>query len=250
MGLLIGLLAVWVLLAVLNWFGGLGLTIFSLLSGNSVQVLSGQLWRLVTAAFVHQIEGPGSVSHILFTLLMLYFFVPALEERWGARRLFTFLAGSAAFAYGVETLMFLVFRAFDLGIRPIWFGGMVMADAAVVAWALSNKNAVINLFFVLPMKPMHLVGLMAVFHVMRILAFDVGIEGTFAPFAAMGAGYLFGGDQSPVRRAYLKWKLRRLQAEVDSLSNKGRKKKKKGGGGPNLQLIQGGRDEDNGSMLN
>ena len=61
---------------------------------GSDAILHGQVWRLVTTWIVHQPSGPGSVGHIITTLLGLYFLAPSLEERWGARRFVFFVVGS------------------------------------------------------------------------------------------------------------------------------------------------------------
>jgi membrane associated rhomboid family serine protease len=236
---------IWLSFAIaLNWGGG-GAAIFKLLRGDSSAVLHGQIWRLLTAAFVHTPTGPGAVSHILFVLLMLYFFIPSLEEQWGTKRLFTFLAGSAVFAYGVESLMFLVLPTVA---AANWWGAMILADAAVVAWAVANRGQVIRLFFVLPIKPMMMVAFMVGLHVLQLITRQMNPEGMFAPFAAMGAGYLFGGDSAPVRRAYLKWKLSRLQREVDNMQKKSSKKAKRAKAS-HLRVIDGGRPDDDDPVL-
>lgn len=239
MGLMAALFFLWLTFALaLNWGGG-GAAIFQALQGDSAAVLSGQIWRLLTAALLHTPSGPGAVTHILFTLMMIYFFVPALEEEWGTKRLFLFLAGSTAFAYGVESLMFWILPSVA---AAKWYGAMIFADAAVVAWAISNRDRVINLFFVLPLKPMVLVGFMVALHILQLITRQMNPEGMFAPFAAMGAGFLFGGDSSPLRRAYLKFKLGRLQREVSDLQKKGRNKRAKKAS--HLRVIDGGDSSD------
>jgi len=243
-GLLLGLLAIWIAFAVaLNW-GNVGAEAFALLAGDSSLVFRGQIWRLVTAALIHD---PNVVGHIIFSLLVLYFFATPLEERWGTRRLFVFLALAAGFSFLVESLIWLVAPG---AAASHWLGGMVLGDACLVAWALGARGETIRLYFVIPMKPMVLVWLMVGYNVLRIIALERPPEGQFAPFAAMLAGFLFGADQSPVRRLYLKWKLRRLQSEVDGLTRKNQSKGKgKRNGGPNLQVIRGGREDDDDRLL-
>ncbi len=46
-------------------------------------VLHGQIWRLWTATYLH-----ANAAHILFNMLGLYFFGPALERVWGPRQYF------------------------------------------------------------------------------------------------------------------------------------------------------------------
>lgn len=234
--LMAALLLIWVTLAIsLNWAGGAGAAIVSFLVGDSEAVLNGQIWRLLTASLLHQMTGGGAVFHLLFALLLLYFFLPPLEERWGTRRLFVFLAISAVFAFAVETLAYLIAPTIA---APQWMGSTVFADAAIVAWAVGARDSVVRLYFIIPMKPMVMVGIMFFFNLLQLIARDNAPEGVFAPFAAMGAGFLFGGDRSPVRRLFLKWKLRRLKAEVASLTKKKRT-------APHLRVIPGGsRDDD------
>jgi len=56
-------------------------------------------WRLVTYQFLH-----GSVTHILFNMLGLYFFGPPMEREWGANRFLYFyllcgVVGGLAFVF-------------------------------------------------------------------------------------------------------------------------------------------------------
>jgi membrane associated rhomboid family serine protease len=239
--LLVGILLVWIAFAVaLNW-ADVDPQIFAWLAGDSDAVMRGQIWRLVTAAALHDPSGAGAVSHVLWSLLVLYFFAPTLHERWGTRRLFAFLAGSAAFAFAVETLAYLVVPTVA---NQIWFGSMVLGDACVVAWALTARDQKAMYWFVIPMKPLVMVGIVAAVHVFSLIARAQNIEGTFAPFAAMGAGYLFG-ETSPLRRVYLQWKLRRLQGEVAGMTRNRAGKR----AASHLRVIPGGADDDDKRML-
>ncbi len=237
--LMVGLFAIWLSYAIaLNW-GDASFELFAILAGSSDGVLGGEIWRLVTAAFLHQPSGDGAVFHILITLLLLYFFLPHLQERWDNRRLFLFLLGSAAFAFAVETLMHFIVPTVG---QPVWYGGMVMADAVTVAWAVTaGRGQIVRFYFVIPMKPLAMVGIMVVWHVLQLIARETPPrEGVFAPFAAMAAGWLFT-EASPLRRLYLKLKLARLQSEVDALANQ---KKKKRAAASHLRVIRGGNGSD------
>ncbi|RLB63153.1 MAG: rhomboid family intramembrane serine protease [Deltaproteobacteria bacterium] len=243
--LMVALGCIWVMFAVsVNWAGA-GQDIFVLLAGDSQAVLSGQLWRLITASLLHT---PNSPWHPLVVIMLLFFFAPTLEERWGPKRLFIFFAASSAFAYAIESVGYALLP--EVANRQ-WYGGMVIADAATVAWAFSARNQIVRLFFVLPMRPLVMVGLLAVFHILLVIARSPYPEGMFAPFGAMAAGYLFC-DSSPLRRYYLKLKLARLQSEVQSLRKNPKKRRRSGG--PDLRVIPGGADDDDEppdkSMLN
>ena len=78
--------AVWV-----HWIPG-GVEAFSLLVFSPSLFLHGQVWRLFTAGLLSPPSGPGAVSHLLFTLIGLYFLSPDLERRWGGLRFGVFLA--------------------------------------------------------------------------------------------------------------------------------------------------------------
>ncbi len=240
---LLALLFIWISFALaLNW-GGASPEIFRVVAGDSNAVLHGEVWRLVTASLLHTPAGPGAVMHILFSLLVLYFFMPTLHERWGTKRMFIFLGVASVFAYGVATLAYLVFPG---AADATWFGGMVLGDACVVAWAVVSRDQKANFWFIIPMKPMVMIYIMIAWHVLSILAKSVGPEGMVAPFAAMGAGFLFG-ETSPLRRYWLKLKLKRLQNEVDGLTRKGKSKKKRPS---HLRVIPGGaKDDDDDRVL-
>jgi membrane associated rhomboid family serine protease len=234
--LMIAIACLWVMFAVaINWADG-GQEVFALLAGDSRALFRGHVWRLVTAALLHH---PGSPFHPLIVCMLLYFFGAPLEERWGTKRLFMFFAGSSAFAYAIESLCHVLLPNVA---APQWYGGMVMADAATVAWALGARGEIVRLFFVLPVRPMMMVGFLAVWHVVLLIARQPSPEGMIAPFGAMAAGYLFS-DGSPLRRFYLQLKLRRLQAEVASMQRKPGQRKRRPGS-PDLRVISGGAERD------
>lgn len=75
---------------------GLGSLTDSLLL-NTDAALHGQVWRLLTYAFLHD---PGSLWHILFNMLFLWWFGADLEEMRGPREFLAFYL-TAAFAGGL-----------------------------------------------------------------------------------------------------------------------------------------------------
>ena len=83
-GVMIALLAVWLLFAIaINW-GGASLELFALFCGNTERILDGEVWRFFTAPFMH--AATGTIGHILFALLGLFFLGPTLERTWGTGR--------------------------------------------------------------------------------------------------------------------------------------------------------------------
>jgi membrane associated rhomboid family serine protease len=103
------------------------------------QVLHGQVWRLLTYAFLH-----SSFNHIFWNMLFLYFFGRDVEEIYGSREFLAFylmaaLAGGVGFMIGDR-----------LGVTGICLGASGAVMACLALSALHNPRQVILLFFVLP----------------------------------------------------------------------------------------------------
>ncbi len=233
--LMVAIGCLWVMFAAaMNWAGApAAVRLFTLLAGDSRAVLHGQVWRLVSAALLHN---PATPTHAFMVIMLLYFFAGSLEEAWGTRRLLLFLAGSTAIAYVLETL-----ATFVPGLGgERWFGGMVMADAVTVAWAFGNRNQVIRLFLLFPVRPLVMVALLAVWHLALVIARAPSPEGLVAPFGAMFAGWVLC-DSSPLRRFFLQKKLGKVQRELDELKRARAERRR---AGPDLRVIRGGADDD------
>lgn len=237
---MIGLLAIWIILAVvINWGGGSG--VFQWLAGSTGLVLHGQVWRLFTAPFLHLPQGDGAVSHMLTTLLGLFFLAPSLEKKWGPKRMLAFLYGAALAGFVFQMLVeaSLSIVAPSLAVRfgqPYWFGAVGAVEAVAIAWALSFRGQTVNLMFVLPVSTRVLVIFVVGLSVARLLVGGTSLEGLFSPFGAMLFGWLAGGDPSPLRRWMLKRKLRSLTEQ--------KKKKVHKVIPPHLRVIEGSRTSD------
>lgn len=237
-GVLIAMLAINVAFAMAINFGGASMELFSLLCGNTSLILEGQVWRLFSAPWMHQPQ--GTVSHLLFAMLGLFFLAPSLEAQWGPKRFLRFLFFSAAISYGIQMLLELVLPASLSGrlVPAYWFGAAPVVEAVAVAWALSFRGQTVRLFMVLPVTSGMLLGFVMAMSVLRVLWLANAPEGLLSPFGGMFAGWLLGGSTpSPLRRAWLRLKLRRLdkQAELESSSRKDRVAKSP------LRVIEGGR---------
>jgi membrane associated rhomboid family serine protease len=218
--LMLCLVGLWLAFAVaINWAPAsaqLGsIEAFKFLVGNTSLVARGQVWRLLTAPMVHD---PGSVNHILATVLGLFFLAPALETTWGTPRLLRFLAVSVLFAYvtqmGVDAVL-----PESVGERLVpghmWFGALPALEAVAIAFALNMRSSNVLLFFILPVGGRGLIVATIGISLALVVVNAIGPSGAIAPFAAMFAGWLFGGGTpSPARRWWLKWRLRRLESEV------------------------------------
>lgn len=196
------------------------------------EVLHGQVWRLVTAPITHV----GTPGHVLMTLAGLYFLGTTLEDRWGPRKMLIFLFGASALAFAFQVVLGALIP--QLG-QPRWFGGLGMIEAVAVAWALNHRSSTVRLFFVIPISGTMLLLFIFGMSVLNVIALEAPTEGLITPFGGMLAGYLWS-DVSPVRRLWLKLKLRRLQAETAAFT---RSPPRRRAGAPALRVIHGGDDK-------
>jgi membrane associated rhomboid family serine protease len=237
LGMMVAVFCIWLASALaVNW-RDVTPTFLAPFIGSASLVLHGQVWRLLTAGFVHLWSGDGAVSHILTTVACLYFFGPQLEDRWGWKKTLAFLFGSTAFAFTLQTIIGALVPKLD---QREWFGGLGMCDALVVAWALQARaDSRVLLFFVLPVSPRMLIGFTLLMNILKVIAIGGHLEGLVTPFGGMLAGYLFG-DTSPLRRYWLQLRLKRLQSEVAGMKPA---KAKARASGPALRVIRGGGDD-------
>jgi membrane associated rhomboid family serine protease len=232
---LLGLLGVWALFAMLVNWGNTGSQVFLTLTANSNAILHGEVWRLVTASWLH--VPTGTIGHILSALIGLYFLGPSLESAWGSARFarFLFLTGLLAYAVQAGIAQLLGPALSERLVPEDSYGAMPVVEATAIAWACSFRNRVVNLFFVLPVSTKGLILFVVGTSVMYLIAGATPPSGHISAFAGMGLGYLLGGGTpSPLRQLYLRYRLARLEAAVD-----GERKQRSSGRG--LRLIQGGK---------
>jgi membrane associated rhomboid family serine protease len=242
MGLMLLVLTIWLVFAIgINW-GAASPDLFLLLTGNSERILHGEVWRLFTAPLLHFWEGGAGVSHLLTAMIGLYFFTPRLEEAWGSARLLRFIAISAVVAYVLQMAVELALPS-SLAQRLVpmaWFGLMPALEAIAIAWALTFKNERVLLFFVLPVTSRMLILWVVGLSTLYLIAGAQNFQGLISPFGGMLCGWLLGGgNPSPLRKAWLKLKLARLDNEVRREQQKKRRPNPAG-----LRAIPGGRSDD------
>ncbi len=243
LGLMIGVLVVWLTFAIgLNW-GGASADVFELLVGNTSAVLHGEVWRLLTAPFMHAPIGHQGVSHIIWAVLGIYFLGSRLEESWGSARFLRFVVLSALLAYALQMLVQVALPA-SVGERlvgPQWFGLMPAIDAIAIAWALTFRGETVRLMFVIPVTSTAMIVVIVVLSLLDLAAGAMPPSGLIAPFGGMLFGWLLGGGSpSPLRKAWLKLRLAQLDGEARREGKRKRPRPNPGG----LRVIPGGRTDD------
>ena len=162
-------------------------------------------WTFLTYMFVH-----GGFLHLVFNMLMLFFFGPAVEQRMGSRAFglfyFTCGAGGAIFSFAIAL------------VSPV--APFVGASAAVLgvalAFAMAWPDAPIYVF-PLPM-PIKVKWLVAFIAVLSLFAASFGATDGVAHLAHLG-GLLFGfiylkGEDHVTRRAHQALRRHREQREL------------------------------------
>ncbi len=150
---------------------------------NKNAVLQGQVWRLLSYAFLHD---PFSIFHILFNMLFLWWFGHQLESIYGSREFLAFYLLSGLLG-GIAFTMRSVFQP-----DANCLGASGAVTAVMLLYACHFPHRRIYLFFLLPIPIWLFVG----FQIFRdILGFAhsvrVGGQGGVA-FSVHLAGALFG----------------------------------------------------------
>jgi membrane associated rhomboid family serine protease len=140
------------------------------------RVLHGEVWRLLTYAFVHN---PATPWPILWNMLFLWWFGRDMEDIYGPREFLAFYLGSVLL--GGSAFVLTSLATGDPGLLP-YFGAGAPVAAVLVLCALHYPTRVIYLFFVLPV-PIWLIAIV-----------DVALDsytflGGISTGGAVGGGY-------------------------------------------------------------
>ena len=106
---------------------------------DSSAVLHGQVWRLLTYAFLHD---PASIWHILFNMLFLWWFGKDMEDIYGSKEFLAFYLCSAVL--GGVAFVLTNFRG------GLCLGASGAVTAILVLYALHYPTHVIYIFLLVP----------------------------------------------------------------------------------------------------
>jgi membrane associated rhomboid family serine protease len=165
--------------------GGLAGFIFDKLLLHPADVVgSFRVWQLFTAIWFHE---PGSVQHVFWNMLLLFFFGRSVESRLGPRRyLWLYLGGGLACTLAVVGFAY-VTRSF---IPALGASGAVFA---VLVWAAFREPMrTVYLMFVLPIPLWLLVGgLMVGSELLTATVFGRATGSTVGHLAGAAFGWFF-----------------------------------------------------------
>lgn len=153
--ILIVTVAIWFVGQVLlERFMGVNLTTYFALVPERV-VEGFEVWRLFTYIFFHTADQPAAVTHILFNMLMLWFFGARLEQRWGSRYFAFFYLGSGVGAATIYCFG-LIIHSLVTGMVTAKMVPVIGASGSVfgllIAYGLIFKDEVIYFMGLFPMR--------------------------------------------------------------------------------------------------
>ncbi len=188
--------------------------------------LDGKLWQVGTYMWFHDV----GLSHLLFNLLILFFFGPLFERSWGLKDFVRFfvLCGIGA---GVVQTFFSWLSPTDFGTIVIGSSGAMLG--LIVAFGMRFPNQEVLLFFVLPIAGRYIVWLTIAIDLLVFLSSDSDVA-IAAHWGGMLTAYLLISGN---------WRLSRLKSSVSGLFGRGllrimgKKKKKK----RKFNVVDGGR---------
>src|SRR5262245_54840643 len=111
---------------------------------DTQKVMEGQVWRLLTYAFLH---APDVWQHIVFNMLFLWWFGSDMEELYGPREFLAIYLVSAV----LGGLVFQAVAVIKGGPPMSCLGASGAVTAVMVLCALHYPNRIILLFFFLPL---------------------------------------------------------------------------------------------------
>lgn len=176
------------------------------------QVAGFELWRLFTYQFLH-----GGIWHLAINMLMLWMFGSELEQRWG-RRFFLRYYLLCAVGGGITYVLF----RWGSWVPSVGASGAIYG--VLMAYGLWFPNRIVLLAFLFPLRVRHVI----VFLIIVELLHAIESTGAGIAYAAHLGGMAFGyvylrwwgssglGLENALsfrhwKRAYYRWKFRRLQ---------------------------------------
>lgn len=138
-------------------------------------------WTPLTYMFVH-----GSMSHIIFNMLGLFFFGPQVEQRMGSWEFLTFYLATGVLS-GIFSLLFYILTG--LNVSLIGASGAIFA--ILLAYAVYFPNAKVLLFFVIPIKTKVMVPLFAAIELFQEISSTNDGIGHLTHLAGFGFAFLY-----------------------------------------------------------
>lgn len=145
-------------------------TLFSLVPGKVL--FDFQIWQIFTYMFLHSLQ----VTHILFNMLMLWFFGAELEQRWGTKFFLTyyFVSGvGAALLYCLGVWSYALITGSQTGLIVPVLGASGAIFGLLLAQGLIFGERIVYFFMLFPMKTRYFVALMGLIQLASMMTSSV-----------------------------------------------------------------------------
>ncbi len=163
------------------------------------------VWQFVTYMFLHSLQ----VSHILFNMLILWFFGSELEERWGSKTWSLFYLGSGIGAGIFYFITVALLGNFTTFLSESMYAPVVGASGALfglmLAYGITFGERPVAFMMVFPMKAKYFVMLMGIVQFSSLLT--TRERGSDVAYLAHLGGLLAGY----IIFKYMGWKQNRQQ---------------------------------------
>jgi membrane associated rhomboid family serine protease len=150
---------------------------------NADAVLHGQIWRLLTYAFLHD---PGTPWHILFNMLFLWWFGTDMEDMYGPREFLTYYLVAAVLGGLAFQLAWMTGHG-----SPYCLGASGAVTAVLVLYAFHFPRRVIYLWFFLPIPIWVLVAFQVGQDLFGLLGGHAGRTAVTVHLAGAGFAFLY-----------------------------------------------------------
>ena len=185
------------------------------------------IWQLFTYMFLHSMQ----VTHILFNMLMLWFFGAELEQKWGTKYFLTFYLGSgvgAAILYCLSIWGYAAITGSQTGLIVPVMGASGAIFGLLLAQGILFGDRVMYFFMIFPMKNRYFVAVMGFVQLASMMTSGVSGGGEVAYLAHLGglvSGYIilklkpFFTFNNWNKKPSVKTKGRNLRLVVDNEKN-------------------------------
>lgn len=128
---------------------------------DTAKVMSGQVWRLFTTALLHD---RNNVTHILFNMLLFYWFGRSLESQYGSREFMLFYVVAAVLAS-------VAFVGIQLatGDRVPGIGASGAVMGVVCLFTMWNPGYTIRMYFLFPIQIRFLLAIYVIYDLHPLL---------------------------------------------------------------------------------
>lgn len=182
-----------------------------------------QIWQVFTYMFLHSMQ----VTHILFNMLMLWFFGAELEQRWGLKFFVTYYLISgvgAAILYCLGIWGYSLATGSQTGLIVPVIGASGAIFGLLLAQGILFGDRVVYFFMLFPMKTRYFVMLMGAIQMASMMTSSVsgGEVAYLAHLGGIASGYLCLKAKDYIdrnnwkKRAKAKTKGRNLRLVVDN----------------------------------